>query len=312
MPGTPTGPIAGPPGYATQNSTIRPWISGMTGGSGHRHGLPLEFSRAGGQVSAASMKFHAPLVALSLVASLSAAEVPKVFGGLFEQDIPKKGFIGMVMPPPEIEKYTAKVQTAARKDPKWFREFSGQAKAGAPLPYDERIGLTKAEYDEYLTLWNKREFKPIEEVMLLLRQSSGNTWSITSTGAASTISILRYDAKTDSFRSPNGELKRLADITADASSVLGEWSGMEWKFEEETGLGKTKENLALGRMAGDKYGIIVYRAQEVSTEGTPLLDKSLVIRFALGKAAPAKEVAAPTKPPTKPVAKTPTKATPKK
>lgn len=258
------------------------------------------------------MNFHAPFVALSLVASLSAAEVPKVFGGLFEQDIPKKGFIGKVMPPPEIEKYTDKVQAAARKDPKWFREFSGQAKSGAPLPYDERIGLTKAEYDEYLTLWNKREFKPIEEVMLLLRQSSGNTWAITATGAASTISILRYDAKSDSFRSPNGELKRLADITADASSVLGEWSGMEWKFEEETGLGKTKENLALGRMAGDKYGIIVYRAQEVSTEGTPLLDKSLVIRFALGKATPVKEVAAPAKLPSKPVAKTPTKTNPKK
>lgn len=258
------------------------------------------------------MKFHAPIVAFSLVASLSAAEVPKIFGGLFEQDIPKKGFIGQVMPPPEIDKYIAKVQTAARADPKWFREFSGQAKSGAPLPYDERLGLTKAEYDEYLALWEKRDFKPMEEVMLLLRQSSGDTWSITSTGAASTISTLRYNAKTDSFRSPNGEMKRIADITAEPSSVLGEWSGMEWKFEEETGLGKTKENLALGRMAGDKYGIIVYRAQEVSAEGTPLLDKSLIIRFPLGKAAPAKEPEPAAKPATKPAAKAPTKATPKK
>jgi hypothetical protein len=258
------------------------------------------------------MKFHAPLVAFYLVASLSAAEVPKVFSGLFEQDIPKKGFIGQVMPPLEIDKYVAKVQTAARSDPKWFREFSGQAKAGTPLPYDERLGLTKAEYDEYLALWNKREFKPMEEVMLLLRQSSGDTWSITSTGAASTISTLRYDAKTDSFRSPNGEMKRIADITAEPGSVLGEWTGMEWKFEEETGLGKTKENLALGRMAGDKYGIIVYRAQEVSAEGTPLLDKSLIIRFPLGKAAAAKDPEPAAKPVAKPAAKAPAKATPKK
>ena len=125
--------------------------------------------------------------------------------------------------------------------------------------------------------------------MLLLRQSSGDTWSITSTGGASTISTLRYDAKEDLFRSPNGELKRIDDIKADSSSVLGEWTGMEWKFEEETGLGKTKENIALGRFADNKFGIIVYRAQELSTEGTRLLDKSLVIRFPLGKAAPAKE-----------------------
>ncbi len=229
------------------------------------------------------MKLHIPLVAFSLVASLSAAEVPKIFAGLFEQDIPVKGQIGMVMPPKEIESYVAKVEKAARSDPKWFREFSSAAKPGQPLPYDKKLGLTEAEYTEYLALWNKREFKPVEEVMLMLRQSMGDTWSLTSTGGASTFSTLRYSSKTDVFRSPNGELKRIDDIKADASSILGEWSGMEWKFEEETGLGKTKENFALGRFADKKYGIIIYRAQELSTEGTRLLDKSLVVRFPLGK-----------------------------
>ena len=237
------------------------------------------------------MKFYVPLVAFSLVVSLSAAEAPKIFAGLFEPDVPVKGQIGIVLPPPEIDKYVAKVETAARKDPKWFREFSGLAKPGAPLPYDERLGLTKTEYDEYLVLWNKREFKPMEEVQLLLRQTAGDTWSITSTGGASSISTLRYAAKTDSFRSPSGELKRIDDIKADSTSILGEWTGMEWKFEEETGLGKTKENFALGRFADKKYGVIVYRAQELSSEGTRLLDKSLVLRFPLGKAAPAKEAA---------------------
>jgi hypothetical protein len=229
------------------------------------------------------MKYHLPLIALSLVASLSA-QVPKVFAGLFEQDVPVKAQIGKVMPPPEIEKYLNKVEVAARKDPGWFREHSANAKPGAPLPYDERLGLTKTEYDEYLVLWNKREFKSMEEVMLLLRKSAGDTWSILSTGNASTLSTFRYQEKDDTFRSPNGELKRIDDIAADANSILGEWTGQEWKFEEETGLGKTKENLAIGRFADKKYGLIVYRAQELSSEGTRLLDKSLVVRFALGKA----------------------------
>lgn len=256
------------------------------------------------------MKFHVPLVALSLVASLAAAEVPKVFSGLFEQDIPKKGQIGMVMPPPEINKYIAKVETAARKDPKWFREFSSQAKPGAPLPFDERLGLTKPEYEDYLSLWSKREFKSREEVMLLLRQSSGDNWSLTSTGGGSMISTLRYNAKTDVFRSPNGEMKRLPDITADPGSVLGAWTGLEWKFEEETGLGKIKENFALGRLAGDQFGLIVYRAQELSTEGTRLLDTSLIIRFPVGKSTPAKQE--PSAAEAKPAAKSSTKAAPKK
>lgn len=258
--------------------------------------LRLEFWRSHRQLSGEFMKFHAPFLALSLAANLHAVEVPKIFAGLLEKDIPVKGQIGMVMPPPEIDKYVAKVEVAARKDPKWFRETSSKAKPGAPLAFDERLGLTKVEYEEYLALWNKREFKPMDEVMLLLRQTAGDTWSITSTGNASTLSTLRYVAKSDTFRSPNGELTRIENIKAEASSILGEWTGFEWKFEEETGLGKIKENFALGQFSDKKFGLIVYRAQELSTEGTRLLDKSLVVRFPVGKSA----AAAPKKTTTKP------------
>jgi hypothetical protein len=234
------------------------------------------------------MKPHIPLIAVSLIASLSAAEVPKVFAGLLEPGVPKRGQIGLVVPPKEIDKYVAKVESAARKDPKWFREFSSQSKPGVPLPYDERLGLTKEEYAEYLALWARREFKPMEEVMLLLRESSGS-WVIASTGKASTLSTLRYDGKADLFHSPNGDLKRIEDVKSDPESILGDWTGGEWKFEEETSLGKTKENIAVGHYNDNKFGIIVYRVQELSTEGTRLLDKSLVIRFPLGKSAPAAE-----------------------
>ncbi len=249
------------------------------------------------------MKFHAPLAAISLVASLSAAEVPKIFAGFFQQDIPVKGQIGVVLPPSEIDPYVAKVEAAARKDRKWFKEFSSSGKQGEPLPYDERLGLTKVEYEEYLALWAKREFKPVADVMLLLRQSPGDTWSVTATGEASMFSTIRYVGKDDIFRSPNGDLKRIADIKADANSILGEWTGMEWKFEEETELGKTKENFALGKLAGDKFGLIVYRGQELSSEGTRLLDKSLVVRFPLAKAAPPKVEKPVAKPATKPAKK---------
>jgi len=245
------------------------------------------------------LNFHVPFVAFCLITSLAAAEAPKIFTGYFEQNVPVKGQVGMVMPPPEIDKFVAKVETAARKDPKWFREFSSQAKPGAPLPYDARLGLTQAEYDDYLALWSKRQFRSMEEVMLMLRQSGPDTWSITSTGGASSFSTLRYSAKEDLFHSPNGTLKRIEDIKADASGVLGEWTGFEWKFEEESSLGKTKENFALGQFADHKFGVIVYRAQELSTEGTRLLDKSIIVRFALGNAGQAKEPAPVTKPTSK-------------
>lgn len=227
------------------------------------------------------MKF---LSILLLLAVSLHAEVPKVFKGLLEKDVPVKASIGVVMPPPEIEKYIAKVEASARKNKEWFAEYTKASKPGAPLPFHENLGLTKEEYDDYLALWAKREFKSTEEVMLVLRETLGKTWTITATGEAGIISTLRYDPEKDVYRSPNGEMKRLEDIKAEATSILGAWSGHEWRFEEETGLGKIKENFAIGRYDDKEFGLVVYRVQEISSEGSRLLDKSLVLRFALGKA----------------------------
>ena len=227
------------------------------------------------------MKFITILLFLTI--SLYA-EVPKVFKGLFEKDVPVKASIGIVVPPQEIEKYIAKVETSARKNKKWFAEYTKASKPGAPLPFHENLGLTKEEYEDYLALWAKRDFKSTEDVVLVLRESLGKTWSITATGEAGIISTLRYDLEKDVCRSPNGELKRLEDIKAEDTSILGAWSGHEWRLEEETGIGKIKENFAVGRYDDKEYGLVVYRAQEISSEGRRLLDKSLVLRFALGKA----------------------------
>lgn len=259
------------------------------------------------------MKLPTPFIAVSIVTSLSAAEVPEVFAALLEPGVLKRGEIGMFVPPKEIEKYVAKVESAARKDPEWFRKFSSQSKPGVPLPFDERLGLTKEEYAEYLALWAKREFMRMGEVCLLLRESLGS-WVMSATGKAEAISTLRYDAKDDLFRSPNGDLKHIQDVKAlhippqtlsiekdlvgqemtrsevtYPETILGDWSGSEWKFEEETSLGKIKETIALGRYSDNKFGLVVYHLEEFSTEETRVLDRSLVIRFPLGKAVPAAE-----------------------
>jgi hypothetical protein len=233
------------------------------------------------------------LYLILLLASPLAAEVPNVFAGLLEKEVPVRASIGIVVPPPEIEKFIAKVESAARKNPEWFSEYTKTAKPGAPLPFHENLGLTKEEYEEYLALWSKREFKSTTEIMLVLRETFGKTWTITASGDASVISTLRYDPAKDMIRSPNGELKRIEDIKAEPNSILGAWSGHEWRFEEETGLGKIKENFAIGRYDGKEFGLLVYRVQEISSEGSRLLDKSLVIRFQLGKAGHLKLPATP-------------------
>ncbi len=236
-------------------------------------------------------------ISSSLFAILSvgafAAEAPKVIGDYLTPNVLIKGEIVVVVPPPELDKYVAKVEESARKDPEWFREHAKNAKPGVPLPYDERLGLTKEEYEEYLKYWGKREFKGIEAVPIRLTGGSDGRWNINIGGAGQVISTLKYDPKTDLFRSPNGELKRIEDVAADANSTLGAWSGQEWKFEEKTGLGTTKENIAVGKTGDKKFGLVVYRLQEISEQGTRLIDRGVVVRFPLGAAGIVKPPAPP-------------------
>ncbi|MFM2221666.1 MAG: hypothetical protein RLZZ553_1414 [Verrucomicrobiota bacterium] len=222
---------------------------------------------------------------LSRIAALAFAgtfacgqDAPELLTAFLKVDQPVRAEIVVVIPPSDIEKYISKVEQAAQKDPKWFAEYSKNTNPGVPLPFHEKLGITKQEYDEYLALWAKRELKPAQEVSLLLRKGSDQRWNIVASDSAAVVSSLRYSSQDDQWKSTNGIMSRLDDIKADANSILGEWSGKEWRFEEETSLSKIKENLAIGQTGDKKYHLIVYRAQELTSTGTRLLDKNIVIR----------------------------------
>jgi len=231
-----------------------------------------------------------------------AADAPKVLADYLIPNTMIKGEVVVVVPPKELDKYIVKVEEAARANPEWFKEHAKNGKPGVPLPFDERLGLTKEEYDEYLKFWGKREFKGIEAVPIRLSESSDGRWSIIVGGKAVSLSTLKFDPKADSFKSPNGELKRIEDVAADGNSTLGAWTGHEWKFEEKSSLGTLKENFAIGKTGDKKYGLLVYRLQEVSEQGNKIADNGMVVRFPLGEAGVLKPKAAPAPaaPPTKP------------
>lgn len=233
------------------------------------------------------MKLTIPVsCTLLLLLQPLVAEVPKPIAYLPEGELVKAATT-VVVPPAELDKYLAMVEKAAQKDPEWFAEHSKKAAPGVPLPYDPKLGLTEEQYKTYLELWSKREFKPVDPVVVQLKQESDGRWTINAAmpGQGSTpISTLKYDPEDDVFVSPNGTLVRLEDVEADKDSILGKWSGHEWRFQEENALGKTKENFAIGKTGDGEYGLLIYRMQEVSAEGTRLYDKSLVIRFQMGEA----------------------------
>ncbi len=221
------------------------------------------------------------LISLQWIAS--AAEVPEALAACFDKDTPVKAQIIAIVPPKEFEGFVQKLSEAAQKDPEWFAAHSKKS-PGSPLPlFDEKLGMSQQEYDKYVKLWESRSAKKLADTSLMLTEVGDGKWKINASGPASMLTLLRYDPKKNSFASPNGELEAIANIAAPERSLLGAWTGKEWRFEADNSLTKSKENVALGTTNDGKYSILVYRLQEVTSRGKPLFDKSLVIRFAAKK-----------------------------
>lgn len=211
----------------------------------------------------------------------SGSKTPELLAPYFIKGKPVMGEVGAIVPPKEINKYIAKVQASAKADTTgWHKEYAKKSKPGLPLPYHENLGLTQSEYDEYLKLWDQRQFKAAQQVVIRLEEPKSGEWMIRVSGVGMPISLLRYYPESDIVKSTNGELKRIEDIDATERSILGAWSGKEWRFEEKTDFVWTKENMALGKYKDGKHCLLIYRIQENITG----YDKSLVIRFASPKA----------------------------
>jgi len=190
-----------------------------------------------------------------------------------------KAEVGVILPPKEIKVYQAKLQTTADTDPEWFAEYRKDAKPGLPYPFHEKMGLTKDEYDKYLALWGQRKFHVIAPIEIKLTQNDQSIYTIIGAGPAAKFSLLKYDAKKDIFTSANGTLDRIKDINAEPLSILGNWTGQEWKLLKKDDYATIKENVAIGMLGNKKEGVLIYRFQEIS-DFAPF-QESILIRFPL-------------------------------
>lgn len=221
---------------------------------------------------------------VSLLNVATAEDAPELLENYFTVDVPVKAQVIAVTPPAEFEQFVQKLSEAAQKDPEWYAEHSKKTPLGSPIPvYDEKLGMTQAEYDQFLKLWDSREAKKLADTSLLLEKVGDGEWKINGSGVTSALSLLRYHEATNSFKSPNGELVSIADVKAPSGSLLGAWSGKEWRYLSENSLTKMKENIAIGKADDNGYSFLIYRVQEVTSSGRPLFDKSLLIRFVAKK-----------------------------
>lgn len=213
-----------------------------------------------------------------------ADSAPKILSEFLEPEKITKGEVVKMEIDSEFNKFTALLAQAKQKDPAWYKEHLAKSDPKNPIPlYDAKLGMTKAEYDKYVKLWEKRKYKRVNqgrvELMLTALDKEKGEWAIQTTGKGLPISLLKFRETTGDIVSTNGVMKRIADIHSPATGLYREWNGYEWRYYNEGSLVKIKENFAIGRTGDKRYGILIYSLQEVSGAGTPLADDLIIIRF---------------------------------
>jgi hypothetical protein len=152
--------------------------------------------------------------------------------------------------PPRLAELTEKVKRAVAADPAWWQQHVAKAPAGKPIRYDPRIGLTEAEFQEFLALPESIELRPARvDTVVIVQTRTG--WRFDEASRQAGVRGIEIDTVRNVIVTPQfGELPASNPIVASAGQkVTGAWGGPRWKREDgnETTLSGTIAHFSIAQ-----------------------------------------------------------------
>lgn len=146
----------------------------------------------------------------------------------------KVDVLGPVLAPRALE-LTAKMQKAIQADPAYFLKAVQEAKPGEPLPYDQRSGLTKEEYAEYLKLIEERKVEKVADAEIEIKEPSPGVFVFNGGDDLGELTGIEIDLGRKEVRTRIGTAKKQEEYAIPATAPIGKCTGVEWSSEMETG-----------------------------------------------------------------------------
>jgi len=171
--------------------------------------------------------------------------------------------------PPRLNELVRRFQQALGENPGWWLEHVKNSKPGEPLPYDSRLGLSEAEYNEFLALSKKMTVQKKSEASLTITTKADDVYVFDGGQMLPDFSGIEIDLTNDVVRTPFGILTERSEINASEDSALGAWVGTQWKLEktDPNGITGMVANLAVGKLKQSGRCVIYYDVRKVSLDG---------------------------------------------
>ncbi len=184
---------------------------------------------------------------------------------------------------PLLVKIEEKFQALSEEEKKAMLE---KRKDGRALEYNPKLWDSKADYDTYLKVWKNTKIVEAENVVIGLRASSSpDVWDVVSATVANgqtlplTLGALTYNAKTNIWKSNNGELTA-SPVTETDTYIYGAQSGQEWKLEKDDALSSIRESVRITKTADGNFTFVYYNFTEISkASGQVIAQGGYVLRF---------------------------------
>ena len=178
---------------------------------------------------------------------------------------------------PEDQAIDRQFRNAVANNMDWFRRAITGNTSGQPLPWNPRMGITKAQYAELQRM--KADFHPGAAVTIKVLRGKDGTVSFSSAEpAAAGLDKVTFPSAETAAETPYGKLDIFNRIRQDdPRAPLGTWTGAEWAHVAPENAATPSAKIAFGRREPSGEGVMYY---QVAPDGDHK-EQSLVIFYKL-------------------------------
>ena len=167
---------------------------------------------------------------------------------------------------PRLTELGKRLKNAVRGNPDWFVELLDQTEPGEPIPYDARMGISRADYEDFLAF--KMTAQKRSTATLTIRSRDKDSLVFDGGQDLADLTDIAIDLKNDVVQTPFGVLTKRGEINAPEDSALGAWVGTEWRLEKDEPSRVIVASLSVGKLTQSGRGVLYYDVKQLKPNGT--------------------------------------------
>lgn len=167
--------------------------------------------------------------------------------------------------PARLIELQKKVNRGILSNKPWWRDQMAHLRPGELPAYDKRLGVTRDEYREYLTLARDSiEMQPSKTVYVALEPTRAG-WKFGAMTATDALHGVEIDTLKNQIHTPYGDFSATDPVVAGPNQrTTGPWGGPCWKGQTGTPTQGSSGKFAIGRLVKSGRTVIYYDARKTT------------------------------------------------